>query len=124
MVLDNILAMIGISTEPGKVSGRAAPGPDTHTLKVLECIDGIFLGVISGDVKLRLVGLRAAGKGSPLIVDAGDGEVARQLDLSHILDSRIEILESAISTYVGEGVRWLDGVGSSARLSEIVRSGN
>ena len=57
-------------------------------------------------------------------MDAGDGEVARQLDLSNILDSRIEILESAISTYVGEGVGWFDGVGSSARLSEIVRSGN
>jgi hypothetical protein len=54
-------------------------------------------------------------------VDAGDSEVTRELNLRRILDSGPEVLGGAVSIDIGEEVRWLDGVVSSARSSEVVR---
>ena len=71
---------------------------------------------------MSLLGRRAAHVGDPFIVDAGYGEVTRELDLGEILNSGIQVLGGAIGVYVGEQVRRLDGVVSSARLSEVVGS--
>jgi len=57
-------------------------------------------------------------------VDAGDSKVTRELNLSNILDSGVEVLGGAINIDVGEEVRWLDGVVSSTRLSEVIRGGD
>ena len=54
---------------------------------------------------------------------AGSGEAARELDLSNILDGGVKVLKSTVGPHVGEEVRRLDGVISSARLSEVVCSG-
>ena len=57
-------------------------------------------------------------------MDAGDSEVTKELDLSNILNSGIEVLGGATSIDVGEEVRWLDGIVSSARSGEVVRGGD
>ena len=57
-------------------------------------------------------------------MNAGDGEVTGELDLSNILNSGIEVLGGATSIDVGEEVRWLDGIVSSARSGEVVRGGD
>jgi len=56
-------------------------------------------------------------------VGAGDGEVTRELDLSNILNSCVEVLGGATSIDVGEEVRRLDGVVSSTRPGEVVWGG-
>jgi len=55
-------------------------------------------------------------------VDAGDSEIARELNLSSTLNSGEQLLGGAISIDVGEKLRWLDGVVSSASSSEVVGS--
>ena len=107
--------VIGIGyTEPGGISERARRSC-TETHNVIIRLAGITLGVGSGLVDLRLLDERAATVGSPLIVDAGDGECTRQVDINNIFNSGVEIIGSAISVDVGEEVRRLDGVVSSAR---------
>ena len=71
-----------------------------------------------------MAGQRVINERSSLAVGAGDSEVARQVDLSNILNSVVDVLESAVPIDVGKEVRRFDGVVPSTRLSEIIRSGN
>jgi hypothetical protein len=57
-------------------------------------------------------------------VGAGDSEVPRELDLDNTFNSGVQVLGGPITTNGGEAVRWLDGVVSSARSSEVVGSGD
>jgi len=57
-------------------------------------------------------------------VDAGDSEFTRELDLGYIPDGGVEVLWGTISINVGEEVRWLDRVVSSAGPGEVVRGGD
>ena len=82
------------------------------------------LGGRSGVHEPLLLGRRAAVEADPLLVNAGDGKATREVNLGSILTDGINVLEGAISIDVGEQVRWLDGVLSRARQSEVVRSGN
>ena len=122
VVLGNVLTVRGVGAEPGGVSRRASQPPDR--LKVFEGDGGIFLGVGSGDVEVRLVFWRATGEGSPLIAAAGDGEITGERDLSNTLNGCVEVLEDAVGIDVGKKVRRLNGVVSSAGSSEVVRGGH
>ena len=57
-------------------------------------------------------------------MDTGDGEISRELDLSNIPNSRVEVLERTASIDVGEQIRRLDEVTSSTGSSEVVRGGH
>lgn len=116
MALNGALARTGVDTEPGGVPARAA----RDDRNVREGIAGVFLCVGSGSVDLRLLGLRAAGEGNPLFVNAGYSKIAGELQLGNILNSRVEI---PIGIDVGEEVRWFNGIASSARSSEVVHRG-
>ena len=120
VVLDDVLASSGVGTEPLGVSGRG--GRDT--LKVRVGVAGIGLGVRNGGADLRLLVRRAVVIGSPLAAETRDGKGTREPNLSNILNGGIEVLEGAISIDIGEQVRWLDGVTSRTRQSEVVRSGD
>ena len=120
VVLDAFLAIISISTEPGNVSGRGAP--DEFDVRVSAI--GVEVGVGGSGANKRLLVRRAASKlGIPLVVGTpGDSKNIGKLDLSDILNGRVDIIEGTIGIDVGEEVRRFDGVVSSTRPSEIVRS--
>ena len=54
----------------------------------------------------------------------GDSEVAGELDLGSIPNGSVQVLGGAIGVDVGEQVRWLDDVITSARFREVVGSGD
>ena len=120
MVLNGVLAMLGVGTEPSSVSRRAAR--DTPEVRI--GATSVCLGIGSGGDELCLLASRAAVVGSSLVVGTGDGEVTREFDLSNILNGGVEALGGAICADVDEEVRWFDGVVSSTRLSEVVCSGD
>ena len=55
------------------------------------------------------------------MVYAGDGEATRELDLRDMLDGGVDVLGGTVCIEIGEEIRWLDGVGSSARSGKVVR---
>ena len=118
LLLDGALARVSVGTEPGVVSDRVPP----NALNVIVRLAGVFLGVTTRGHAEYLLDIRATRVGFPLTVDARDGEVARELNSSNILNSGAEVLGGTVGIDVGEQVRWLDGVGSSARSSKVVRS--
>jgi len=120
VALDGGLAIAVVGTEPGSVPGCGVR--DTHDVRVGPI--GIVFGVTGGCNNVRLLIIRAAVEGSPLAMCAGDGEVARELDPGSSLNGTVEVLGGAIGVDVGEQVRRLDGVISSARSSEVVRRGD
>ena len=65
--------------------------------------------------------VRATVETRPLVVDAGDSEFTRKLDLGYIPNGGVEVLRETININVGEEVRWLDGVVSNARSGEVIR---
>ena len=111
VVLNDVLAVRGVGTEPRGVSGGAA----RDTLNVTEGVDGGCLGVSSGGVELRLAGRRAADERSPFVVDVGDIKITRELDRSNILNCGIKVLGGTVNIEVGEQIRWLNGIVSSTR---------
>ena len=120
VVLDSALASSGVGTKPGPVPGRAA----RDTQKVSEGINGVGLGARSSSFDLRLSGCRATDEASPLVVGAGGSEVTRELDLSDVPNSGVEVLGGTISINVGEEVRWFNRVVSRPGLGEVVRGGD
>lgn len=120
MTLDSVLPGRVVFTKPGGVSGRAA----LQTRNVTVCIESIHLCPIGRVGELRLLGRRAAVEVSPLVVAAGNGEVTGELNLSNTLNSGVEVLGGAVGVDIGKESRWSDGVVSSPRSSEVVRSGN
>ena len=118
--MDEVPASLVVGTEPGGVSSRAV----RETQKVSVCAYGMTLGGRSGVYELLLLGRRAAAEADSLLVNAGDGKGTSEVNLGSILTDGIDVLEGPISIDVGEQVRWLDGVLSRTRQSEIVRSGN
>ena len=119
MGLDGAGVRRGVGTEPGSVSGLAAG--ETHQVGV--GIGSIVLGVGGGGVELRLPGRRATNEGGPLFVGTGDGEATREFNLG-VPNFGEQVLGGAIGIDVGEEVRWLDGVVSSASSSEVVCAGD
>lgn len=61
---------------------------------------------------------------SPLVVDAGDGGNTGELDLGNGTHGGVEVFGGAIVIDIGEEVRSLDGVLSSARFGEVVCVGH
>ena len=120
VVLDDVLAVSGVGTEPGSVSGGAVRDAPNVRVRFVS----VGLGVSSGGVKLGLLGRRAAGEGCAIVIDAGDSEVARRFGLSNILNSHVNVLGGAVNIDTGEEVRWLDGVDPGTGSGEVVRSGN
>ena len=120
MLPDDVPARSKEGTEPSGVSRPA--GRDTCKVRV--AVSGIGLGVRSGSFDQRLPGRSAADEANPLVVDGGEGKATREVNLSSVLNGGVDILDGAIGIDVGEQVRWLDGVLSRARQSEVVRSGN
>ena len=120
MVRDGVLASLGVDTEPSGVSRLAA----RETPHVSVGVSGISLGVHGGGSDLLLPERRAADVSNPVVVDAGDGEGTREVNFRSVRSVGIDVLEGAITIDVGEQVRWLDGVLSRARQSEVVRRGN
>ena len=118
VVFDSGPASITIGAEPGLVSARVG----RHTLNVRVGCVGVGLGTFDSVVEEHLFEPFAVREGSPLIVDAGDSEVARELNICNILNSGAEVLGDAVGIDVSEQVRRLDGVVSSARSSKVVRS--
>lgn len=118
VVLDSVLASIGVGAEPGLVSGRGS----RDTLNIRVGFAGVYLGTINGVFEEDLLEPSAVIEGSPLIADAGNSEVARERNLCDILDSGVEVLGSAVSIDISEQVRRLDGVGSGAGSSKVVRN--
>lgn len=55
---------------------------------------------------------------------AGDSEITGELNLSGILNGGEEVPGGAVRVNVDEEVRWLNGIVSSTRLSEVVRDGD
>ena len=82
----------------------------------------MVLGVTSRSLSEHLLNIQAACEVFPLVMDAGDSEVSRELNPSNILNSGVEIPGGAIGIDVGEQARWLDGVDSSPGSSKVVRS--
>ena len=119
---DHVLASTVVGTKPGGVSGGATQDPRN----VQEGVPDIELGVSDSGVKQQLLVGRTAVKASPLVVDTRGSlrEATRELHLSGIPNSGVEVLGGTISIDVGEKVRWFDGVLSSARLGEVIRSGH
>jgi hypothetical protein len=117
---DGIQARRVVGAEPTCVPVRATR--DARSVGV--GVESEGLGTSSGSVELRLRGRRTAVKGGPLAIDTGDGEVTGELDHSNILNGGIQVLGGAVNIDVGEEARWHDGVVSSARSSEVVRSGD
>jgi hypothetical protein len=120
VVPDDVQARRVVGTEPAKVPVRAAR--DAHKVSVGIGSEG--LGVNNGGLELRLHGRRTAGEEGPLVVDARDGEVTRELNCSNALNGGAEVLGGAAGIDVGKEVRWPDGVVSGARSSEVVRGGD
>ena len=120
MGLDGARVGRGVITEPGSVSGLVT----RETCHVGVGISSIVLGVGGGGVELRLHGRRATDEGGPLFVGTGDGEATREFNLGSVPNVGEQILGGAIGIDVGEEVRWLDGVVSSASSSEAVCAGD
>ena len=120
MALDGALVRRGVGTEPDSVSGRVT----RDTQKVRVGIISIVLSVGGGGIELRLLGCRAANEEGPLFVGTGDSEVTRKFNLGNIPNGGEQVLGGATSIDVGEEVRWLDGVVSSASSSEVVCTGD
>jgi len=118
VVLDGALAKISVGSEPGLVSG-CSPGEAPN---VGVGLAGISRGAINGILEEHPIDPSAARVGNPLVVDAGNGEATGELDLGDILNCGEEVLGCAININVSGQVRWLNGVGSSPRPSEVVRS--
>ena len=122
VVLDDFLARDGVRTEPVTISNRSEP----ERFEVIVGFFSIEIGAESGFRDSQLLVSPAfvvPGFQVALVVDMpGDCENPGELDLSDILNNRVEVLEAAISIDVGEQIRWFDGVVSSTRSSEIVRS--
>lgn len=119
-VLDGALARIGVGTEPELVSGRDL----RQRRDVIIGVVRMFLGSGSGGGNHPLVVRRAALVVTSLVVNTGDGKIARKLDLSNILNSCVEVFEGSVSVEVGEQVRRFDGIVSSAGSSEVVGIGH
>lgn len=120
VVLDGFLERVIVPTEPVKVSGcelREIP-------EVRVGPSGVGIGEGGSGSESQLLVRRAARElgGTPLEVDTGYGETTRESDLGDILNSRVEVLEGAVSIDIYEEVRWFDGVASSTGASEIVCS--
>jgi len=54
--------------------------------------------------------VRATVETCLLVVDAGDSEFTRKLNLGYIPNSGVEVLWGTISVNVGEEVRWFNGI--------------
>jgi len=118
-VFDSAPANSAVGAEPGPVPARVA----RHTLNLRVGFAGVGLGTINGVFKEHLFEPSAVHEGHiPFVMDAGDSEVARELNPCNILNSGAEVLWGAASIDVSEQVRWLDGVVSSAGSGEVVRS--
>ena len=116
MVLDGALAIVNVGAEPGSEPGRVAG----NTRNVRVSVGSIALGNGGGVVDFGMLLVRATVKISPLVVDTGDGQFTREIDLCNIPNSGIDVLGGTVSIDVGEEVQWLNGVVSSARSSEVV----
>ena len=57
-------------------------------------------------------------------MDAGDGEVTRELDLKDSINKGVNVIEEAINIDVDEQVRGLDGVPSRPGFGEVISSGD
>ena len=106
-------------TEPTGESGRGA----VNTLNIREGGGGVVLGATGRGVDLRLLFSRAAVEAGPL-EDARNSEGTREVHSSNILNGGVELVDVAIGVDEGEAGRWLDGVSSSTRSSEVVRGGD
>ena len=100
VVPDGILPANVEGAEPGLVSRRGA----RDTINVSVGLTGVSLGAINGILEEDLFDPRAAREGSPLVVGAGDCEIARELNLSNILNCGVEVLGGAIRIDVDEQV--------------------
>ena len=118
VLLDAALPTIVIGTEPVDESFRAA----RDTLNVRVGLAGVILGITSGSFDENLLDIREARVVFPLVVGAGDSEVARELNASNILNSGVEVPGGTVRIDVGKQVRRLDGVGSRTGSSKVVRS--
>jgi len=58
------------------------------------------------------------------ISGTGDNKVTKEPNLSDILNGGVEDFEGAIRIDVSEEARWLDGVVSGTRYSEVVCGGD
>lgn len=65
---------------------------------------GISLGVGSGGGELRLPVSQATDEAGLFVVDTGDGEATRGVNLGSVLDSYTDVLGGAINADVGEYV--------------------
>jgi hypothetical protein len=81
--LDDALAVKGVATEPGSVPGRVT----RDTRNVIEGVFGQGLGASSGVSDNRPPVPRATSV--PLVMDAGDSEVTRNVDLGNVFNSGV-----------------------------------
>jgi len=92
---------------------------------IIKEIDGALekvIYLIKGGSELFKLFWRAAPY-LPPIEDTGDNKVTREPNLSNILNGGVEVFGGAIDIDIGEKVRWLDGVVSGTRYSEVVCGG-
>ena len=120
-VQDSLLARLSVRTEPVRVSGCGRCDRFEVEIGILNIIitpDGGF------EDTLRLAPCAVSEHDAlpSAIGTPGDSEVSGELYLSNTFYSCVEVLEGTASTDVREEVRRFDGVASSARASEIVRS--
>jgi hypothetical protein len=99
-ILDGGDARSVVGAEPVSVPVRAAR--DAHSISV--GVESEALGASSRAVELRLHGRRTAVEAGSFFVDAGDGEVTKELNRSSILNSGVQVLGGAVSINVGEEV--------------------
>jgi len=116
VVLDSLLAIISVGAEPGLVSGRGF----RDTLDIGVGLAGVGLGTIDGVLEEYLFEPFAGN--NLIIADAGDSEVAGELNRCNILNSGVEALGGAVSIDISEQGRCLDGVSSCAGSSKVVCS--
>jgi len=112
----------GVSTEPGRVYARGVPIVDP--IKVCFGDRGIDLGKDNGEGDTKLLVFRAVYGGTPLVEDTGDSKATREPNLSNIHNSGVKVFEDAMNIDVGEEIRWLYGVVSGARSSEVECGGD
>ena len=85
VALNKAVASGGKGPKPGLVSARAA----RSILHGVVCLAGVGLGADSSFVDERPLGRSAADVGGPLVMNVGDSEVARELNLGGILNSGV-----------------------------------
>jgi len=107
-----------VGAEPGPVPTRVA----RHTPNVRVGVAGVGPCTVNSVVEEHPLEPRAAREGSTLIVDAGDSEVAGELNFRNTFNGGVKFLGGDVSIDVSEQGRWLDGVGSSARSSKVVHN--